>query len=139
MGSGMIEMWGSVTAAAAVIIALCALIKTARAESREKRFHSIRLYEQYIGSIGKWLTETSLENKKEYRSYYYQIRLYLEPAIREQMDQLDTQIENGETDKLHDEILRLNEKFTEIYSLSGFGPRKKGNRSNPFIEIRINK
>lgn len=131
------EALSVIAAIAAVLIAVYVLIKTNG--SRERNCRSLYLYEQYAGSIGKCISDNTPENKKEYKVNYYQLYVYIDPALRTQMETIDEDMDGGDMESVKTGLSELSKKYGEIYDITQFSPRRRTQKGKALIQININK
>lgn len=131
------EVISVIAAIAAVLIAVYVLIKTNG--SRERNCRSLYLYEQYAGSIGKCISDNTPENKKEYKVNYYQLYIYIDPALRTPMETIDEHMDGDDMESVKSELAELSKKYGEIYDIAQFSPRRRTQKGKALIQININK
>lgn len=109
----------------AALISAVALIKVNRIDNQDRIRRSLWAMEEFLIASGKCLEKNDKENMELYTSTYMLINLYIDKELRKELKNIDDCIKKGEMNNARENILNLIDKYSKIYRMSIYAPRRR--------------
>lgn len=115
----------SVCTVIAAVVSAYSLIKVNKIDNQDRIRRSLWAFEQYLLSVGKYIGNQSDSNLEEYQSKYALYRIYVHEELRKELERIDNFLNIKNIDSAKLEVDRLTEKYSRIYKMNNFSPRKR--------------
>lgn len=110
---------------AASVISAYFLIKVNKIDNQDRIRRSLWAVEKYLLSVGKYIGNQSNSNLEEYQSRYVLYRVYAHEELRRELEEIDHFLNIKDMNSAKSEVGKLTEKYSKIYKMDRFSPRKR--------------